>query len=135
MFAYVGSFTTKDRNGRGNGINTYRVDPISGSWSPIQSVGDLENPSLFTLNRAGTRLYTVHGAGRLISAFAIDRQSGILTLLNQGDCEGINPVDLALDPTEGFLVIANYGTGAVAVMPVDPDGKLLPVTQLVSLQG
>ena len=48
MFAYVGSYTTPDRNGRGNGINVYRVNPISGGWSPIQTVGYLENPSFFT---------------------------------------------------------------------------------------
>ena len=42
---------------------------------------------------------------------------------------------MALDPTERFLVIANYGTGAVAVMPVDEDGQLQPVSQLVPLQG
>ena len=37
------------------------VDPVNGGWSHIQHVGGLENPSLFTLNRDGTRLYCVHG--------------------------------------------------------------------------
>jgi 6-phosphogluconolactonase len=135
MFAYVGCYTTSDRNGRGNGINVYRVDPVSGGWSPIQTVGDLENPSLFALNRNCTRLYCVHGARHLVSALAIDRQTGLLTLLNQADCQGSNPVDLALDPTERFLVIANYGTGDVAVLPLDEDGKLLSVSQVVPLHG
>lgn len=94
-----------------------------------------KNPSLFTLNRNGTRLYSVHGGRHSISAFAIDRQSGMLTLLNQADCQGNNPVDLALDPTERFLVIANYGTGVVAVMPLNENGKVLSVRQLVPLHG
>jgi 6-phosphogluconolactonase len=64
MFAYVGSYTTPDRNGRGNGINVYRISPISGGWSPIQTVGYWENPSFFTLNRARTLLYCVHGGRR-----------------------------------------------------------------------
>ena len=135
MFAYVGGYTTADRNGRGNGINVYRVDPVSGGWDLLQTVGGLENPSLFTLNRAGTRLYSVHGGRDLMSAFAIDRGTGMLTLLNQTDCQGNNPVDAAFDPTERFLVIANYGTGAVAVMPVGADGRLQPVSQLVALTG
>ena len=135
MFAYVGGYTTPDRDGRGNGINVYRIDPVSGSWTHIQNVDGLENPSLFTLNRAGTRLYSVHGGRTQISAFAIDRSSGMLTLLNQVDCQGSNPVDSAFDPTEQFLVVANYGSGSVAVMPVDDDGRLLPVTQLVTLEG
>jgi 6-phosphogluconolactonase (cycloisomerase 2 family) len=135
MFAYVGGYTTPDRDGRGNGINVYRVDPARGGWTPIQTVGDLENPSLFTLNRSGTRLYSVHGGRTLLSAFAIDRSSGMLTLLNQIDCGGNNPVDSALDPTERFLVVANYGSGTVGVVPIDDDGRLLPVKQLVVLEG
>jgi 6-phosphogluconolactonase len=135
MFAYVGGYTTPDRNGRGNGINAYRIDPVSGGWTHIQTLSGLDNPSLFTLTRGGTRLYSVHGGRDMISAIAVDRQTGALTLLNQVRCEGNNPVDLALDPTERFLVIANYGTGAVAVMPVGEDGRLQPVGQLVPLQG
>jgi 6-phosphogluconolactonase (cycloisomerase 2 family) len=134
MFAYVGGYTTEDRDGRGEGIGVYRVD-AAGGWIWLQTVGGLENPSLFTLRRDGTRLYSVHGARRLVSAFAIDRRSGALTLLNQVDCAGVNPVDLALDPSERFLVVANYDTGAVAVLPVDGDGRLLAVSQLVGLVG
>jgi 6-phosphogluconolactonase (cycloisomerase 2 family) len=135
MFAYVGGYTAPDRDGRGNGINVYRVDEINGAWSHVQHVGGLENPALFTLTRDSSRLFTVHGGRTLISAFALDRQNGTLTLLNQMECQGNNPVDSALDPTERFLVIANYGSGAVAVMPVDDNGRLQPVSQVVQLPG
>jgi 6-phosphogluconolactonase (cycloisomerase 2 family) len=135
MFAYVGGYTTPDRDGRGNGINVYRVDEVNGAWSHVQQLGGLENPSLFTLTRDRGRLYSVHGGRSLISAFARDRGTGMLRLLNQVDCQGNNPVDSALDPTERFLVVANYGTGAVAVMPVGEDGRLGPVSQLVQLEG
>jgi len=135
MFAYVGGYTTPDRNGRGHGINVYRIDPVNGAWSHIQTVGGLDNPALFTLTRDSSRLYSVHGGRTLMSAFAVDRTSGKLTLLNQVECQGNNPVDSALDPTERFLVIANYGSGAVAVMPVAADGRLLPVSQVVPLAG
>jgi 6-phosphogluconolactonase len=135
MFAYVGCYTTPDRDGRGNGINVYHVDEVSGGWTHLQHVGGLENPSLFTLTRDANHLYSVHGGRTLISAFAIDRNTGALSLLNQADCAGNNPVDSALDPTERFLVIANYGSGAVAVMPVGEDGRLQPVSQVVRLEG
>ncbi|HEY0182936.1 MAG TPA: lactonase family protein [Rhodopila sp.] len=135
MFAYVGGYTTPDRDGRGNGINVYRVDEVSGGWTHLQHIGGLENPTLFTLTRDCSRLYSVHGGRTLMSAFAIDRATGALSLLNQMDCQGNNPVDSALDPSERFLVIANYGTGAVAVMPVGDDGRLQPVSQLVPLEG
>lgn len=135
MFAYVGGYTTPDRDGRGNGINVFRVDPVSGGWSHLQCVEGLANPSLFTLNRAGTRLYSVHGGRTLVSALAIDRHTGTLSLLNQVDCQGNNPVDSALDPSERFLVVANYGSGAVAVLPIDEAGGLQTPSQIAVLSG
>ena len=129
MFAYVGCYTTPDRDGRGDGIRVYR------DWNLVQTIDGLENPSLFTLRRDRSVLYSVHGGRDLISAFARDPRTGELTLLNQMDCRGNNPVDSALDPTERFLIIGNYGTGTVAVMPLDADGALLPVTQIVTLPG
>lgn len=135
MFAYVGGYTTPDRDGRGNGINVYDIHPRSGAWTHIQHFGDLENPSLFTLNRAGTRLYSVHGGRTLLSAFAIDPASGRLALLNQIDCQGANPVDSALDLAEMHLVVANYGSGEVAVVPLAEDGRMQSVSQTVTLTG
>ena len=134
MFAYVGCYTTPDRDGRGDGINAYRIG-ADGAWSHVQHLGGLENPSLFTLNRARTRLYCVHGGRDRVSAFAIDRATGRLTPINQIDCLGNNPVDSALSGDERHLVIGNYGTGTVAVAPIGDDGELLPVTQVVTLHG
>jgi 6-phosphogluconolactonase len=135
MFAYVGGYTTPDRDGRGDGIHVFWLNEQGDVWTEIQHVSGLENPSLFTLRRDHSVLYTVHGGRSLISAFSIDPVSFQLTLLNQMDCLGTNPVDTALDPTERFLVVANYGSGSVAVMPLEPDGKLSPVDQLVTLTG
>ena len=134
MFAYVGGYTTPDRDGRGHGISVYNIHR-NGGWVRVQLVEGLENPSLFTLNRAQSRLYCVHGGRNLVSAFAIDRVSGKLTLINQVDCQGNNPVDSALDRTERFLVVANYGAGAVAVMPVGSDGGLSAPSQVFTLEG
>src|SRR3984957_7087098 len=135
MFAYVGCYTTADRDGRGGGIRVYRVNSAGDQWTQVQHVGGLENPSLFTLRKDQSVLYSVHGGRDLLSAFAVDRISGQLTLLNQMECQGNNPVDAALDPSERFLVAGNYGTGTVAVLPLEPDGRLSPVSQLVTLTG
>ena len=44
-FAYVGCYTTKERNGRGEGINVYRIDDATGAWTHVQLLRDLVNPS------------------------------------------------------------------------------------------
>ena len=41
MFAYVGCYTSKERNGHGEGISTYRIDAKSGEWTPEQVLADL----------------------------------------------------------------------------------------------
>ncbi len=135
MRAYVGGYTTPDRDGRGNGIHVYAIDPSSGAWTEEQHVGGLENPSLFTLRRDNSVLYSVHGARQLLSAFRVDPANGRLTLLNQVECGGINPVDSALDPTERFLIVPNYSSGNVAVLPLAADGSLRAVTQIFVLPG
>jgi 6-phosphogluconolactonase (cycloisomerase 2 family) len=135
MFAYVGGYTTKDRDGRGDGIHVYRVDTSSGAWTHVQHVASEENPSLFTLHPDRSVLYSVHGGRSHVSAFAIDRTTGHLRLLNRQDCGGNNPVDAALDATGRFLVVANYRSGAVAVLPLGPDGALQKVSQAFELEG
>ncbi len=135
MFAIVGCYTTPDRDGRGDGIRVYRVGSAGDQWTEIQHVGGLENPSLLTLKRNQSVLYAVHGGRNLVSAFAVERDTARLTLLNQIDCQGNNPVDSALDPSERFLVVGNYGSGTVSVIPLEADGRLMPVNQLVTLSG
>lgn len=135
MFAYVGSRTTRERNARGDGISVYRLDQQAGTLEKVQVVGDLVNPSFLTLNRAGDRLYTVHGDLSEISAFRVDKASGKLTFLNRQSCEGKNPVHLALDPSERFLVVSNHITGTLAVLNVAEDGALGSVNQLLKLEG
>ena len=135
MFAYVGSRTTRARNARGDGISVYQCDESSGALTLLQVVGDLVNPSFLARNRAGNRLYVVHGDCEDISAFKIDATTGKLEFLNRQSTEGKNPVHLALDPTEKFIVVSNHIAGTLVVVPIADDGSLLPLTQKVQLTG
>lgn len=135
LFAYVGSFTTKERKARGDGINVYRMDPISGGWTHVQLVPDLVNPSFLALDRGQRTLYSVHADLTEVSAFAIDKESGRLRFLNRQSMGGKNPVHLAIDPTGRFLITANYSAGTVAVLSIEPDGSLGPQVDNVQLPG
>lgn len=135
MFAYIGSRTTRERHARGDGISVFAVDPDQRRLELVQVVEELVNPSFLALNRAGDRLYCVHGDHSEISAFSVDKRSGLLTFLNRQSCEGKNPVHLALDPSERFLVVSNHLSGTLAVLAVEADGALGELTQLVALHG
>jgi 6-phosphogluconolactonase (cycloisomerase 2 family) len=134
MFAYVGSRTTRERNARGEGLSVFRVSP-SGELQRVQLVEGLVNPSYLLLNRRGERLYCVHGDQFAVSAFAVDRPSGRLTLLGTQGTGGKNPVHLTLDRSERFLVVTNHIGACLAVLPLASDGSLLPVQQLVHISG
>lgn len=135
MYAYVGSRTTRERNARGEGITVYKVDQEAGTLALVQVVKDLVNPSFLALNKAGDRLYTVHGDLTEVSAFSVDKASGKLTFINRQSCEGKNPVHLALDPSQRFLVVSNHIGGSLAVMNIAEDGSLGSVNQLLKLEG
>jgi 6-phosphogluconolactonase len=135
MFAYVGCYTSKERNGKGEGISAYRIDAASGQWTEVQLVREIVNPSWLTLDRQQRCLYAAHGDGSEATAFAIDRDSGRLTPLNRQPTKGRNGVRLGIDGSNKFAVLANYSTGSVAVLPINPDGSLGALTDLVTLEG
>ena len=135
LYAYVGCYTTPERHGRGDGIHVYQVEPDSGAWSHVQHVGGLVNPSFLIASRDQRFLYASHGDENYATAFAIDSATGHLNRLNQADTGGGNGAHLALHPAGRHLVVANYASGTVAVLPVRADGTLANHTQLVKLEG
>ena len=135
MFAYVGCYTTPDRRGRGEGLAVHRVDPASGAWTQVQLVKDLANPSWLAVDRERRALYVAQGGGEHASAFAIDRATGQLEPLGQQATGGVNGVSLAVDGSNRFVVLANYASGTVAVLPIGASGALGPRTDLVTLIG
>jgi 6-phosphogluconolactonase len=134
LLAYVGSRTTRERNARGEGISVYEVDRATGALERVQLVGDLVNPSFLALNRAGDRLYTVHGDQEEVSAFGV-AEDGRIAFINRVSCQGRNPVHLALDPLERHLVVSNHLTGAMAVIALREDGSLGELVQIEKLPG
>ncbi len=70
MLAYVGGYTAKERNGRGEGVSVYRIDPASGTWTQVQLLKDIVNPSWLTLDRQQRVLYSAHGDGTEAIAYA-----------------------------------------------------------------
>lgn len=134
MFAYVGCYTTPDRKGRGEGITVYGIDPDSGVWARVQLLADVPNPSFLAVDRDQRVLYCVHGGDtyRAASAFTIEPGTGRLHFLNTQDCGGTNPVHLDIHPSGRFVVVASYTGGVVAALPINADGTLAPLCDMVT---
>jgi 6-phosphogluconolactonase (cycloisomerase 2 family) len=140
LIAYVGTYssplhdpkpTQVDRpSGNGQGIHLFRVDRATGALAPHDVFPLPTSPSCLALNPAGTHLYSGNETARsadgsgTVSAFAIDPADGKLKLLNTVDSGGAGPAHLSVHPSGRFVLVANYFGGTVAVLPIQPDGRL-----------
>src|SRR5436190_5846109 len=118
---YVGTYTRAPSKG----IYAYRYSSAGVAPTSIGLVAETENPSFLAIHPNQRFLYAVNElAGGTISAFAIDRNTGTLTLLNRVSTRGADPCHLSLDRTGKWLFVANYTGGSVAAFPVRDDGTL-----------
>ena len=134
---FIGSYTKDDgeTEHRREGIFTCQVSD-EGQLSLLSSNISGMNPSYVVKHPTRPFLYSVNEmeADRA-SAFAVDPQSGRLTLLNSQPTGGIWPCQASLDPTGKWLMIANYKSGSLTIFPVLPDGRLAPSSDYVEHQG
>jgi len=132
--AYVGTYTTKTAS---KGIYAFRYDASSGKLEPLGVAAETEDPSWIAIHPNGKFLYAVKEAGKnsMVSGFALNAQTGKLTLLDQLPALGEDPCYISLDKTGKYLLVANYSSGNVVVFPVGADGKLGPATANVRDEG
>lgn len=133
-----GDTRVKDR-----GISAYRFQPSSGKVTFIGLAVETSSPSWIAVHPNLHYLYASNGdEGRPergkpsnVGAFAMDRKTGKLTLLNRAPVVGQNPSHFSIDKTGKWLLVANYESGSVAVLPIEPDGKLGEATAFVQHKG
>ena len=123
MAIYVGTYA--------NGIYRLEFDASTGAATVPVVAALTPNPSFLALHPNGRVLYAVNevadfGGSRTgaVSAFSVGASDGRLTLLNQQPSAGADPCHLIVDGAGRHLIVANYSTGTVAVLPIDAIGRL-----------
>jgi 6-phosphogluconolactonase len=124
---FVGTYTQKESKG----IYAYRFDAASSELTPLGVAAETVNPSFLAIDPSRRFLYAVNEVQKYkgadsgaVSAFAINPQTGKLSLLNEVPSRGADPCYIALDKTGKYLLVANYTGGNVAVFPIHADGRL-----------
>ncbi|MDR3748869.1 MAG: lactonase family protein [Acidobacteriota bacterium] len=135
---YVGTYTGKNSKG----IYAYRFDPATGESSAIGLVAATDNPSFLAVASNNRFLYAVNELDKFedkstgaVSAFAIDRKTGKLNLLQQVSSLGGGPAHLSEDKAGRYLLVANYDGGSVAVFPIESNGRLGQHTAFIQHVG
>jgi 6-phosphogluconolactonase len=115
---------------RARGIYRCSFDPATGNCGAVSLAADLTLPTALAISADARYLYSVSEVGNdgktngALAAYAIDRPSGDLKLLNQVSSGGGGPTDIALDRTGRTAVVANFGTGRTTAFRLLPDGRL-----------
>jgi 6-phosphogluconolactonase len=127
FLVYFGTYT----NALSQGIYVSRLDAATGKLSLPELAAETPNPCFINVSPDEKFLYAANGVKTFngetagaVSAFAIDKSSGKLTLLNQKSSSGGGPCHISVDATAKTLFVANYGGGSVKAVPLNKDGSL-----------
>ncbi|OIK29506.1 6-phosphogluconolactonase [Streptomyces malaysiense] len=124
---YLGTYTSVPGGGTGIGLASY--DPESGLITGSGTLTGVPDPSYLAVHPDGRTLYAVD-----------ERQDGGVTAVRLGDRRvlgtrstgGAGTCHLSVHPSGRWLLSAAYGSGSVAVHPIDASGALGERTDLVT---
>jgi 6-phosphogluconolactonase len=127
-------------NGKAEGILSCPFDGTTVGAPRV--LAQTRNPSFLVIGDDGRHLYAVNetvtfedNPGGGVSAFSRDPRTGDLSLLNTKPSGGVEPAHVELDPSERFVLVANYRSGSVSVFGIEEDGSLGAMTGHIQHEG
>ena len=132
-YLYVGTYTRKTSEG----IYIYQFNTQTGDFTPVSIAKAVDNPSFLAISPDKRFLYSGGSKkGDSVHAFAIDKQTHYLTLMNTRSLgTALGATHLELDKTGKWLFVANYFSSTISVLPIKGDGSLGVLAQSIQLEG
>jgi 6-phosphogluconolactonase len=123
-YLLVGTYT----KGKSTGIHVYDFDPKNGSATIVDSV-QTPNPSYLAVAPNQKFVYAVSETQRgsfsgKVRAFSFDKSRRKLSFINEQPSVGDNPCYIVVDKTGKWVIVGNYTSGTLAVLPIGSDGSL-----------
>jgi 6-phosphogluconolactonase len=138
MLVYFGTYT----GDRSHGIYVSRLDSMTGELTAPDLAGEATNPSFLAMHPSGRFLYAVGEVSKIgdtpggaVTSFEIQRETGRLRRLNEESSRGAGPCHIVVDPSGRWVLVANYGGGSVAVLPIREDGHVGAASSFVQHHG
>jgi len=134
-------FVSAFEPGERGGIQAYRFDLKTGNLAALHRTGEIEHPFFLALAPDGKHLYSIHARNfggkepEEIAALELEGRTGKLRLLNRQSARGTAACYLQVDASGKTLVVANYSSGSVASLPIQPDGSLAPAASFFQHRG
>lgn len=137
-WVYYGTYTRE----MSRGIYVGKFDANTGQLSEPELAAETRNPSFLAIHPSQPWLYAVGELAEFegqrtgaVSAYRIDPQSGKLELINRQSSGGAVPCHLVVDSSGRFVLVANYGGGSVASLPLNSNGGLEPPVCVIRQEG
>lgn len=123
-YLLAGTYT----GGKSTGMYVYDFDRKTGAAKIIDSA-QTPNPSYLAVAPDQKFVYAVSETQRgrysgKVRAFSFDRTRGKLSFINERASVGDNPCYIVVDKTGKWVIVGNYTSGTLAVLPVKSDGSL-----------
>jgi 6-phosphogluconolactonase len=138
FWVYIGTYTDKGSKG----IYRCELDLTSGRLTTPALAAEAKNPSFVAIAPDHHFLYAVSEVEELdgkksggVIGFTIDPRTGNLSPLNQQLSGGTGPCHLVVDRAGKHVLVANYGSGSVSVLPIESGGGLGKATAFVQHKG
>lgn len=135
---YIGTYTGPNSKG----IYLSQLDPATGALSAPEVAAEVASPSFLAIHPSRKYVYAVsevsESGGKptgAVVAFAVEPKSGKLTKLNAQSSQGAGPCHLVVDKAGKNVLVANYGGGSCASLPIQEDGKLGEATAAIQHVG
>jgi len=127
FLVFFGTYT----NALSRGIYAARLDAATGKLSAPELAAETPSPCFLAVSPDQKFLYAANSIPKFngenagaVGAFAVDKSSGHLTLLNQKSSGGTGPCELGVDATGKVLLVANYNGGSVKSFRLNRDGSI-----------
>jgi 6-phosphogluconolactonase len=158
FWVYVGASGTGGGTNARSGIHLFELDARSGTVvvglgddeaaglrtarSGPRVAAELNNPSSLAIHPTRRFLYAANQQddsggkpGGRVSAFSIDSRTGTLASLDQESSEGDGPCHLVVDRSGKNVLVAHCGSGSIACLPIDAEGRLRPASSFTHHRG
>ncbi len=122
LFLFVGTYTSENGS---EGIYLYKINTETGVTDSISMV-KADNPSYLTLSKDEKFLYAVGESGNnsSVSAFAFDKNTGVISHINTFPSGEANPCYIEIDDVGRNIFTANYSGGSISVFSLNDDGGI-----------
>lgn len=138
QFLIIGTYTGSGSDG----IYVYKFNTQTGENSFVSSA-KTSNPSYLAISpnkkyvyavneNADSTRFTVTGH---VAAFSFDKTTGKLNFINKKESGGKHPCYVSIDKTGKWVIVGNYSSGSLSVLPVRSNGSLDSAIQIIQHEG